>query len=189
MTQPRPFAWLTRASSRGPSVFVPVLLGAGAILSALAYVVERIAQATAVPALDHHLAHRLAAIAPPRGGLHGTSLAPPPDQPQRQRAAPHLHRCGRVAAIVVVTWLGVQALLDATQTRPDPADRPSRTTIEVIVAQRRADDGARQAAEAVWVGCRAQLGALPTDVQIVGGAVTAWRSSSSPGSVGSGCAA
>ena len=39
------FAWLTRSDRT--SVFIPVLLGAGAVLSALAWVVERVSRATA----------------------------------------------------------------------------------------------------------------------------------------------
>ena len=39
------FAWLTRTDRS--NVFIPVLLGAGAVLSALAWVVERVARATA----------------------------------------------------------------------------------------------------------------------------------------------
>jgi hypothetical protein len=53
--RPDPFAWLKTHDSR-VGVFVPVLLGAGAILSAFAYVVERVGEATALPALDQRLA-------------------------------------------------------------------------------------------------------------------------------------
>ena len=61
------FSWLTRTDRS--SVFIPVLLGAGAVLSGLAWVVERVSRATAGRAAEHGLARRLGAIEPPSGGL------------------------------------------------------------------------------------------------------------------------
>jgi hypothetical protein len=61
-----PFAWLTPERSH---VFVPVLLGAGIVLSAIAWAVERVARATSGPRLERALALRLGALAPPEGGL------------------------------------------------------------------------------------------------------------------------
>jgi hypothetical protein len=61
------FAWLQR-TDRAP-VFIPVLLGAGAVLSGLAWVVERVSRATAGRAAEHGLAHRLGALEAPAGGL------------------------------------------------------------------------------------------------------------------------
>ena len=64
------FAWLTRTDRT--SVFIPVLLGAGAVLSALAWVVERISRATAGRAAEAGLASRLGVLELPAGGLlHG----------------------------------------------------------------------------------------------------------------------
>ena len=64
--RPNPFRWLTDATNAGTlPVLVPVLIGAGAVLSAIAYVVERIAEATAAPAFDRQVAQRLATMAPP----------------------------------------------------------------------------------------------------------------------------
>jgi hypothetical protein len=51
------FAWLQPSDRFG--VFVPVLMGAGVILSGLAWVVERLAKATARPALERGLAQKL----------------------------------------------------------------------------------------------------------------------------------
>ena len=61
------FAWLTRTDRS--SVFIPVLLGAGAVLSGLAWVVERISRATAGRAAEHGLAHRLGTLDHPSGGF------------------------------------------------------------------------------------------------------------------------
>jgi hypothetical protein len=69
-TAPAPranFAWLARPDRT--SVFIPVLLGAGAVMSGLAWVVERFSRATAGRAAEHGLARRLGAIEVPTGGL------------------------------------------------------------------------------------------------------------------------
>lgn len=61
------FAWLARPEGMG--VFIPVLLGAGALLSGLAWIVERLARATAGRAAESGLASQLAALEFPSGGL------------------------------------------------------------------------------------------------------------------------
>lgn len=66
------FAWL-RPRSEGLGVFVPILMGAGFVLSGLAWLVEKIARATATPRLEKHLAGALGALALPSGHLLGTS--------------------------------------------------------------------------------------------------------------------
>ncbi|MCZ7527164.1 MAG: hypothetical protein M5U14_12750 [Acidimicrobiia bacterium] len=63
-----PFAWLDPDDGR-LGVFVPVLLGAGVIVSAVAWVVERVARATARPSLERGLALRLGSLALPEDGL------------------------------------------------------------------------------------------------------------------------
>jgi hypothetical protein len=56
------FAWLRPDST---NVFVPVLLGAGVILSGVAWLVERLARATAGRGMERGLALELDALAPP----------------------------------------------------------------------------------------------------------------------------
>lgn len=68
------FAWLAPTDRLG--VFVPILMGAGVVMSALAWAVERIARRSAGPALERGLAARLAAFSLPEGGL----LAPAVDE-------------------------------------------------------------------------------------------------------------
>jgi hypothetical protein len=70
----KPFAWMDGTRT---NVFIPVLLGAGAVLSALAWVVDRVARATAGPVLDKRLARRLSALHPLPGGLLGEAPADP----------------------------------------------------------------------------------------------------------------
>lgn len=61
------FAWLARQDRMG--VFIPVLLGAGALLSGVAWIVERFARVTAGRAAERGLAHQLASLDLPAGGL------------------------------------------------------------------------------------------------------------------------
>jgi len=63
------FAWLKPRDQMG--VFVPVLMGVGAVASALAWAVERLARATAGPGLERGLAGRMAPLAWPAAGLAG----------------------------------------------------------------------------------------------------------------------
>jgi hypothetical protein len=62
------FAWLEPSSGQF-SVFVPVLMGAGVVLSGLAWAVERLARWTARPVLERQLAGRLAVLALPHDHL------------------------------------------------------------------------------------------------------------------------
>jgi hypothetical protein len=64
------FEWLRSASNR-TNVFVPVLMGAGVLLSGIAWLVERLARATARPALESRLARQIAPLlyVAPEGGL------------------------------------------------------------------------------------------------------------------------
>ena len=63
-----PFAWLD-PRDHSANVFVPVLMGAGIVASGLAWLVERIARATARPALERGLAAKLTPLTWPEGGL------------------------------------------------------------------------------------------------------------------------
>jgi hypothetical protein len=64
------FAWLRPEST---NVFVPALMGAGMVMSGLAWVVERLGRATAKPALESDLARRLG----PLWFEAGDGLVPP----------------------------------------------------------------------------------------------------------------
>jgi hypothetical protein len=163
--RPNPFAWLDPRSGR-LGVFVPVLLGAGAILSALAYVVERIAEATALPIADRRLATRMAAIELPAGGLRGGA---PAARPERAPRHPGVIVASVVAAagVAVLVWLALLTIMDATQARPDPADRPVRTTIDLTIERRRTAFDTVDAAEALWVDCRSTLGSLPVSADVI----------------------
>ncbi len=69
------FDWLLRPHQTG--VFVPVLMGAGVVLSAIAWVVERIARATVGPVAERNLSRRLGPLElPPHGLLHRAEVDP-----------------------------------------------------------------------------------------------------------------
>lgn len=144
------FDWLAREES-GMPVFVPLLLGAGVVLSGAAWLVERVARVTARPVLERGLAFRLAPLALPPGTLTG---AGPPPAVRRRSRAPHM--LAAVAAVAVAT-MGLDALADATQTRPDTVLRG--TTSSVVVA---VDPGSARSAitstKALWGACTTQLG-------------------------------
>jgi hypothetical protein len=65
---PDRFAWL-RESSQRTNVFITFLVGGGVVLSAIAWVVDRIASNTATPRGEAKLAALLSPISYPRGGL------------------------------------------------------------------------------------------------------------------------
>lgn len=62
------FAWMTR-SSRDLNVFITFLVGAGAIASAGAWLIDRVAGRTSVELAERRLARKLAPIGYPRGGF------------------------------------------------------------------------------------------------------------------------
>jgi hypothetical protein len=146
------FAWMSESRT---NVFIPVLLGAGVLLSGVATVVERIAGATAKPVLEHRLAMRLQPLALPAGGLLGPAGAAP--------ALPRPRRgvvLGRVFAVVVAGLLlygAVDVIGDATQTRPDRDTSGMTTAMVVSVSQRQAGRSALETTEALWTTCQSTL--------------------------------
>jgi hypothetical protein len=63
------FAWLDPRKATNLNVFVPILLGAGVLLSGIAWLVERLARAFSDPGLERDLAVRLDDLNPPAGGF------------------------------------------------------------------------------------------------------------------------
>ena len=151
--QPDPrtnFDWLSRQGTETTSVFVPLLLGTGVVLSAIAWLVERVARATAGPAMEHGLAQRLAPLSLPVGVFAG---APAPVA-RRRSVVPHL----LAAAVAVgVGTVGIDAMADATQNRPDV--KVAGTASSVVVAVH--PGSARSplsAGDALWGACTTQVG-------------------------------
>jgi hypothetical protein len=68
------FAWLSRPDRM--NVFVPVLMGAGVLLSGIAWAVERIARGTVSPVAERGLANQLDGLALPTHGFVTAERAP-----------------------------------------------------------------------------------------------------------------
>jgi hypothetical protein len=152
------FAWLVRPP-RGPTVFVPVLLGAGVILSFVAYVIEHLAGWLAGPAADRTSALLLAQDLP-LGGRLDRPAAPPPDGAGPRRGTVGTRAAGwivvlAVAAIAVVT--AIDQIGDATQSRPERSAAPGRHALLLTIDQRRDARPAAVLAEALTVACRNRL--------------------------------
>jgi hypothetical protein len=160
-TQPEPAARFDWLDPTRTNVFVPVLLGAGVILSLLAQVVERIARTTATPLQERALAARLDTLALPTGGLLGGTvgsglgpLAVPKPREWRRFLT-------RTFAAVLVAFLGVvavQYLADLTQDRPDVGRLPAAAEVVVDVERRFTSRSAVHTAEALFIACRHTIG-------------------------------
>lgn len=147
----RHFEWL--GDTKNVSVFVPVLMGAGVVVSALAWAVERLALVTVRPSMERSLALNLGALSLPAGGLMGE----PQPAPQRDRLAPWKRATALTAALALL-WGGIDVLGDMTQGRPDLHNSGAASEILLDV---RADDADLtsevMAARGLWGACRSTL--------------------------------
>ncbi|GLW47975.1 hypothetical protein Stsp02_36370 [Streptomyces sp. NBRC 14336] len=148
------FRWLDEPAER-TYVFVPVLMVAGVALSGIAWVVQKVAAATARPA-ERRLAGRLAVLTAPDPAAPGDLEDLPP-----VGAPPSPGRTARLAAVGVVGAALLAALVvglaDLTQTREEEADESAATSVVVQVDLRdKSMDEARRslAARQVWERCR-----------------------------------
>lgn len=157
-----PFAWL---SDDRLGVFVPVLLGVGVILSAVAYAVERVAATSGAWAGDAAAQRRLRRLARPHETLvpSATEVAviapatavrfvPPPS---------HFPRSGRVATWVAVILAGLVLLAGAigllaelTMYRPDTRPTTGSTTYSMLVELREGGGDRATVVQALWLSCR-----------------------------------
>lgn len=169
----RSFAWLRESSGR-TGVFIPVLLGAGVLLSAVAFVIERVAGAFAGPAVDAAVARRLGLALPARGLVPQVAV---PERPGRavEDERPIVVAPGRpaaLAAVVLVAVLltggvaaGIYVLRDLTASRSEPAPDGVATVVETRIDERRTDRPIAESAESLWGACRSTV---HDDVQLVG---------------------
>jgi hypothetical protein len=142
------FRWLTGGGDQ-TSVFVPVLMGAGLLVSGVAWLVERFAHATARPVLEYRLATSLAPLALPAGGFVQDLPAP---------QIPRIKRRGRqtflILALAAALSIGVDQLGDLTQTRPDVVSPGASTTISLSITANGWSRSRLAAAETLWAVCR-----------------------------------
>jgi hypothetical protein len=167
------FAWLTE--NRGDlNVFVPVLMGAGLVISALAWLVERVARATAQPVLERHLAMRMAPLAMPAGGLMGR---PSPGLVVKGTSNKQLLKKGLAAfALALSAYVGIDVLADLTQNRPDAPTLDRSTHVMMTVHTSDSDFySPAVAARGLWNHCRGtinQSGRVPGRLVAEAGLVT-----------------
>lgn len=148
----KPFAWLDPSRSE-LSVFLPFLLGVGALASGLAWVVEQVARRTTTPALERRLARRLVPLALPAGGLLGSD-PPAPTRVDRRGLVPSwtLPMTG-LFVVVALTGAGLDWLGDALQTRPDARRAEVSTSIDLELRGVRAAARPAQSAAILWGTC------------------------------------
>ena len=151
----RPFGWLDPSDSR-MGVFVPVLMGAGALLSLLAWAVEKVASVGPTPAMERGLARRMNTLALPTGALAAPGPMPlavePPRVSPRQLAI--VATVGTLA--VGGLWLAIAEVGDLTQDRPSANPASEITTVELDYDYRRTGRP-EVTTEGLWAMCRTVL--------------------------------
>ncbi|MGP4047709.1 hypothetical protein [Streptomyces sp. 2A115] len=168
---PNHFNWLrssdlTDVNGSRTFVFVPVLMVAGAALSGLAMVLQKVAGATARPGAERRLAGRLAVLtAPPTTGtasLEDQTAVPPARTGRRAIAV-----VAAVAGLVLVPVLW-SALADATQTRAEEAPDAVSTTMVFRVETRgdQSPEAVQLAAQDLWETCRRSTAAENGDATL-----------------------
>jgi hypothetical protein len=142
------FEWLDDA--KHTSVFIPFLMGAGLVASALAWAIERMATATAKPAFERGLAARLAPISLPVG--RAVPAATP--LPTRNGKATLRRQAIALSLAILIGTVGIDVLGDATQTRPDVlrAGTTSEVTMELLIHG--SGRGEASAIASLWAVCR-----------------------------------
>lgn len=158
----RHFAWMSDTDKLG--VFVPVLMGAGVVISGIAWGVEKIASSTARPILERRLLARLAPISLPAGGLTGTSAIGAPPVPESKMAV--VKRVIVLFLTVLALYAGIEALENLTQNRPDAISGGS-TTMELEIYLRNEGVGSTGlAAESLWATCSWTVASKLTEINV-----------------------
>lgn len=155
----RHFRWLERPPD-GLGVFIPVLLGAGVLMSLVAYLIERVAGLFAAATLDPRTASRLGADLPLGDGL------PPSAQLDAMIRAPARRRTALVTVLVLTLVLSLAAVVllrELTQTRPDEVAAAGTTSVLLDIDQRRQLRPLPTVAEDLFGSCRSRL---PGDVEL-----------------------
>ncbi len=166
----KPFAWLDPGSPN-LSVFLPFLLGVGALASGLAWVVEQLARRTTTPALERRLARQLLPLALPEGGLLGPAPEAPPVRPRAGLASSVLVPMVAVTAVTALAIGGIDWLGDAVQSRPEVKEAGVVTRIEVELRGARSAARPEQTAAILWGTCSTVLrdDVGETTIQSLGG--------------------
>jgi hypothetical protein len=170
-----PFAWL---EPDGLGVFVPVLLGIGVILSAIAYVVERVAALSGTWTSGRATERRLALVGAsgPAGSLREPSAAAVPRRSDRVRTA------AVVVAAFVVLGASVLGLAALTEYRADEPAVPGSASTYLLTVEFRDVGDPVAATQTLTSSCRALIDE-GSEIRISGnGETVVMRVSPSPGS-------
>ena len=159
-----PFAWLAPDRDR-LNVFLPILIGAGVVLSAVAYLVEQLSRVTAVPVAENELARGLSTMALPVEGL--SPLGNLPGRPVGSAApTPRPHRIWRgiaMGGLVVMLAALVVAAAQVLTSRAMPPDPTRAVTIDLVVMKRNLQQPDSAVGLALWTSCRVHL---PEEVEL-----------------------
>ncbi|REE97620.1 hypothetical protein [Thermomonospora umbrina] len=154
------FRWL-HSESNSYKVFIPVLLGAGIVVSGLAALVERISSRLG-GRVGARSGSGLAPLSAPTGGvLAGAPDLAAPERPRRTRSLV------LGSAAVLVAGLAVFALADLTQDRPDEPVRAAAGTV-VFEASANGRSPVDAMTRRLWEYCRGS-----TRPYLKGGGLTA----------------
>lgn len=137
------FRWLQQDTNTY-GVFIPVLLGAGIVVSGLAALVERIAAK-----MGGGSARRLSPVAMPSGGV--LSGAPELSVPNRGHRGLKLLALG--VALAVFATLAIGEMAERTQDRPDAPVKAAASTL-VLEAKTKNAASADPMAQRLWEYCR-----------------------------------
>ena len=160
---PGPFAWLAPDRDR-LDVFLPVLIGAGVVLSAVAYLVEQVSRVTAVPVAEHELARGLSTMALPIEGL--SPLGRLPELPAGPVAPPRAGRVWRwmtAGGMVAVLAAGILVMFQLLLSTPEPPDPGRSVIVDMVVMRRNLEQHELDVALALWSVCRVRM---PQEVQL-----------------------
>lgn len=160
---PGPFAWLAPDRDR-LDVFLPILIGAGVVLSAVAYLVEQVSRVTAVPVAEHELARGLSTMALPIEGLAPLGRLPEApncavEVPPRGGVSRWITAGGLVAVLAAAILVGIQLLVSV----PEPPDPGRTVTVDLLVMRRNLEQPDREVGFALWSVCRVRV---PETVQL-----------------------
>ena len=159
-TSPPPKNRLRWLDQDGLSVFVPVLMGAGLIVSVVAMAVERIARVTARPVLERRLAQRLSTLL-----LAPASAAADVVAPRTEARSHPVLRALAVLALTVAVVAGIDWLADLTQTRPD-GEVSGMTSVVVQVEANAHPRAPLQVADRLWEACRGTVPSRLTQLRV-----------------------
>jgi hypothetical protein len=159
-----PFAWLDEVSG-GFGVFIPILLGAGVILSLVAWVVERLARYVTAPLSDAGHVTALRTLDVPTKPLAPATEAIVPDLDLGADRPPHFGLLHALLVIgsVSVLLVGIWFLREAAESRPEPGSGGS-TALVIEVSTRETGSTTQQIVDALWIACRLRL---PGDAELV----------------------